>query len=41
MDEKIGWSDCLLKDLKERKLKEEDAIDGERWREKIKVLVPH
>ena len=25
----IIWSDCLLMDLKERKLKEEDAIDCE------------
>ena len=30
-DKKTRWSDCLSKDLKERKLKEEDAIDRERW----------
>ena len=35
--QKIRWSDCLSKDLKERKLKEEDAIDHEKWSEKIKM----
>ena len=39
-DKKARWSDCLSKDLKERKLKEEDAIDRERWGEKIKMLDP-
>ena len=38
--QKIRWSDCLSKDLKERKLKEEDAIDRERWRKKIKMPDP-
>ena len=28
--QKIRWSDCLSKDLTERKLKEEDAMDRER-----------
>ena len=27
--QKIRWSDCLSKDLKERELKEEDAMDRE------------
>ena len=34
--QKIGWSDCLSKALKERKLKE-DARDRGRWRKKIKM----
>ena len=38
--QKIRWSDCLSKDVKERKLKEEDAIDRERWRKKIKMPEP-
>ena len=38
--QKIRWSDCLSKDLKERKLQEEDAIDSERWREKVKIPDP-
>ena len=38
--QKLRWSDCLSKDLKERKLKEEDVIDRERWRKKIKMPDP-
>ena len=35
--QKVRWSDCLSKDLKERKLKEEDAIDCERCGKKIMI----
>ena len=38
--QKIRCSDCLSKDLKGRKLKEEDAMDRERWRKKIKMPDP-
>ena len=32
---KTKWSDCFSKDLKERKLKKEDALDRERWRKEL------
>ena len=35
-DKKIRWSDCLTKDLRERKLKEEDTVGRERQRNTIK-----
>ena len=38
--QKIRLSDCLSKDLKERKMKEEDTIDHTRWRRKIKMPDP-
>ena len=38
--QEIRWSDCLSKDLKERKLKEEDAIYSERWRKKTNMPDP-
>ena len=34
--QKIRSSNCLIKDLKERKLKEEDAIDHKRWRKRLR-----
>ena len=36
----IRWSDWLPKDLHERKLQEEDAMDRERQRNKIKIPDP-
>ena len=38
--QKVRWSDCWSKDLKERKLKEEDAIDGERFWKEVKMPEP-
>ena len=38
--QKVRWSDCLTKDMQEKKLKKEDAMDRERWRNKIKVPDP-
>ena len=38
--QKIRWGDCLTKDMQEKKLKKEDAMDRERWRNKIKVPDP-
>ena len=38
--QKIRWSDCLTKDMQEKKLKKEDAMDRQRWRNKIKVPDP-
>ena len=34
--QEFRWGDCLKKDLKERKLKEEDAMDRDRQRNTIK-----
>ena len=38
--QKIRWSGCFSKDLKERKMKEEDTIDRDRWRKKVKMPDP-